>query len=141
MSKTGFRASDDEAKYLTDKGWTVEMVPLGDGKIPMWQSPDGLSMSLALALPCQKNRDARLERIAVRTRRDDIFCNKCGDNLKVMDGDDCVGYYGLVFAELTTGYWSKHLPDTHRYIFSMCEKCMAELFKTFMIPPLDEFTL
>lgn len=46
--------------------------------------------------------------------------------------------YGLVGAYVGTGYFSPALGDGNTYEFDMCEKCLAELFKTFKHDPLTD---
>jgi hypothetical protein len=67
----------------------------------------------------------------------DIFCNKCGVTcaLPLKPSDGHVVYYGLVEASITTGALSPVLPDGHRYTFSLCEPCIAEMMKTWLIEP------
>ena len=59
----------------------------------------------------------------------DCFCNKCEQSLKILSG----------FAGLPDGfaygiYGSTHLDDGTHYEFSLCEKCLVELFESFKIP-------
>jgi hypothetical protein len=57
----------------------------------------------------------------------DIFCNICGTNCKSFHGS----HYGLINARITGGYESTYLKDEKSYKFSLCEKCLVNLFKTF----------
>jgi hypothetical protein len=61
---------------------------------------------------------------------EDIFCNKCGKSCKKF-----CDYEGLIEAEFTGGYDSK-LGDGNMYRFSLCEDCLAPLFKKFIHSPL-----
>jgi hypothetical protein len=64
----------------------------------------------------------------------DVVCNKCGKTC--LRGDDHGKEpYGLIEAEVGTGYYSTSLPDGHTYTFSICEDCLAELFKDFKVQP------
>lgn len=72
---------------------------------------------------------------------DTVICNKCGGSCKVEDPDgskqtkrDHLGFYGLLKGEVIGGYFSPVLKDLVRYRFSLCEKCLAELFATFTVP-------
>ena len=60
----------------------------------------------------------------------DVFCNKCGFSCKDPYGQFC----GLIEAEVSGGYGSTHLGDGDVYIFSLCERCLIEMFPTFMYP-------
>jgi hypothetical protein len=65
---------------------------------------------------------------------DDIFCNKCGRSCRPEE-KSCPDFYGLIEVSFTTGYESRALPDGMSYCFSLCEECLAELFKSFKIDP------
>jgi Fe-S-cluster containining protein len=67
---------------------------------------------------------------------EDIICNKCGGSCCTkFDPIENTDFYGLIEASFSTGYFSQHLPDGFIYSFSLCEKCLAELFKSFKIEP------
>ena len=59
-----------------------------------------------------------------------FVCNKCGF-VYDHEGDDPEG---LVGCEVTGGYGARHLTDGITYTFSICEKCLSELFDTFHVP-------
>jgi hypothetical protein len=61
---------------------------------------------------------------------DDIFCNKCGNSCK--SGSN---FNGLIEVTAEGNYDSTHLEDLKTYTFSLCEKCLVELFATFQIKP------
>ncbi len=67
---------------------------------------------------------------------DDIFCNKCGNSLKVDIQDNLFDFYGLTNVEIWGGYFSPVLADMSEYHFDLCEKCVAELMNSFKIPAL-----
>ena len=75
---------------------------------------------------------------------EDFLCNKCGESCVPKDcwKQDCwkpnPDYYGLIEVSFSTGYLSEKFPDAKRYTFSLCEKCLAKLFKTFKIKPEEE---
>jgi hypothetical protein len=58
----------------------------------------------------------------------DTLCNKCGESCG--EGDYP---HGLIEAEVHGGYDSPVLEDQHAYKFSLCEKCLATLFREFKI--------
>ena len=74
----------------------------------------------------------------------DIVCNKCGKSM-ALDGEQRGGmipdahsrqeYLGLLNASVDGCYASDDLIDSHRYRFSMCEKCLVSLFQSFALPP------
>jgi hypothetical protein len=66
---------------------------------------------------------------------DNVFCNKCGESCEpwVSDNGRATGH-GLIEAKVSGGYSSPILPDGHSYCFSLCEKCLVELMKTFKHP-------
>jgi hypothetical protein len=75
----------------------------------------------------------KLKKIQVESHViDEIICNKCGQAFKV---GPYGGFEGLEEAEVTGGYGSNHIGDGNRYRFSICEKCLLELFQTFVVPP------
>jgi len=61
----------------------------------------------------------------------DAICNKCGESCKGSIGN----LNGLIEAQVSGAYDSSHLGDGNVYEFSMCEKCLSELFKTFKHDP------
>jgi uncharacterized cysteine cluster protein YcgN (CxxCxxCC family) len=67
---------------------------------------------------------------------DEYLCNKCGcSQIKKFSEDDARGdVYGLPEVVVTGGYLSRALADCTEYRFSLCEECLAEMFKTFKIP-------
>lgn len=70
----------------------------------------------------------------------EIRCNKCGTDLRSLDTTEdgrtiCNGYFGLVDATVSGGYFSEHLSDCTNYRFSLCEKCLVALFDTFKTLP------
>lgn len=60
----------------------------------------------------------------------DIFCNKCGLSCKAPSGE----FYGLIEAEITTGYYSTHLFDGDVHRFSLCERCLSDFMTSFLYP-------
>lgn len=64
---------------------------------------------------------------------DDIVCNKCGGSCKSADEYD-TNFYGLIETYIEGGYNSISLEDGMSYTFSLCEKCLKELFENFKIP-------
>ena len=64
-----------------------------------------------------------------------IKCNKCGGSLVPVSKDNDVGMYGLVDQCVSGGWHSDHLTDLHTYRFSLCEKCIVEMFDNFTIHP------
>lgn len=94
----------------------------------------------------------------------DVLCNKCGESLSKIHYKTSIGdgnfipsqipehlpmknndnhsvfldpgqeFYGLVETEVHGGYLSTALQDYTKYRFSICEKCLVELFSTFVIP-------
>ena len=62
---------------------------------------------------------------------DDVLCNYCGESLIGEGGNQ----NGLVETEVHGGFDSTGLGDGDRFTFSICEKCLLELFKDFLIPP------
>lgn len=57
----------------------------------------------------------------------DVFCNKCGESCKGAIGN----LNGLIEAKVSGAYDSTHIGDGDVYEFSLCEKCLSELFDTF----------
>ena len=69
------------------------------------------------------------ERVVVK----DVLCNKCGETC-IPDSPQNGAPHGLVEANVTGGYHSTHIGDCESHTFSLCEKCLVELFATFKIP-------
>jgi len=81
----------------------------------------------------KKTKNIKVNREVV----EDIICNKCGQSLLVLD-EGIKDYSGLIEYEIIGGYCSPVFADCSKYTFSLCEKCLNELFKTFKIPAYQE---
>jgi hypothetical protein len=66
---------------------------------------------------------------------EEILCNKCGESCIPGKHDEVYDAYGLIEKTARGGYWSPELYDDVSYTFSLCEKCLRELFDSFKIPP------
>ncbi len=70
----------------------------------------------------------------------EVLCNNCGGTMCPIGTMNEIHPHGLHKAKVTGGFNSYHLFDMTRYTFSLCEKCLRELFNKFIIPPeLNEF--
>lgn len=58
-----------------------------------------------------------------------IFCNKCGKETAVKDGEPVEGVF---HADCAWGYFSEK--DGQRHRFDLCESCYDELLASFRIP-------
>ena len=70
---------------------------------------------------------------------DEVCCNKCGESCTIhicndSNGNSIKDHFGLIDCTVSGGYDSPHLTDLTYYNFSLCEKCLVELFETFKIP-------
>jgi hypothetical protein len=72
-----------------------------------------------------------VERVVVEQEVDDIICNKCGKSCKDHAG---MNFEGLLEVSIQGGYAS-FLGDDAPHTFSLCERCLDEMFRTFVIPP------
>jgi hypothetical protein len=70
----------------------------------------------------------------------DIICNKCGEtcsNLKRFHNasqHQMCGFSGLNEIEVHGGYDSQFIGDMTSWRFSLCEKCLSQIVKSFKIP-------
>jgi hypothetical protein len=64
-----------------------------------------------------------------------ILCNRCGERQRPFGTVNDQYPQGLENIKVTGGYDSFHLFDMTSYIFSICEKCLRELFNQFKIKP------
>ena len=64
-----------------------------------------------------------------------ILCSRCGECMRPLGTMNEQYPHGLENAEVTGGYDSYHLFDMTTYKFSICEKCLRELFNQFKIKP------
>lgn len=65
----------------------------------------------------------------------DILCNNCGSSCKSKYYfDNYRPHVGLLEIEVSGSYWSSELSDCTTYQFSLCEKCLTEMFSKFKIP-------
>lgn len=66
----------------------------------------------------------------------EILCNYCGGSMHPDPSD--VNWQtpdGLLNAKVTGNYSTNHLTDEVLYIFSLCERCLRQLFNLCVIPP------
>lgn len=144
------KASDafpDEKKreFLLSRGWTDHHGP-SVGRMTFMSPPNddghGFNLDMAYWDEVRKARnEQRKEEVA--TRIAECRCNKCGVDMMKWDKDIgekpfALGYYGLVDATVSGGYSSDALSDCTIYTFSLCEKCLMELFEQFKEPPKIE---
>lgn len=66
------------------------------------------------------------------TVHEDVLCNKCGDSLQSRFDDSI--FVGLVEESYSGGFFSNEISDEFHYVFSLCEKCLKNLFESFCIP-------
>lgn len=64
----------------------------------------------------------------IRRKDESYICNSCSEVITPCS-------YGLIDAKVSGGYDSHHLWDLTTYQFSMCEKCLRDLFNNFKVPP------
>lgn len=64
---------------------------------------------------------------------EDIFCNKCGESLKV--NNDPLIFCGLAEMKYSGSYHSHIFSDGDEYTFSLCEKCLKNIFDECKIKP------
>lgn len=64
------------------------------------------------------------------------ICNKCGECTRHLGTYNETYPSGLENAEVQGGYESYHLFDCTTYTFSLCEKCLRELFNSCKVPPI-----
>jgi hypothetical protein len=65
----------------------------------------------------------------------EILCNRCGGYQRPIGSHNEQYAHGLEDATITGGYDSYHLFDMTSYKFSICEKCLREMFNQFAIKP------
>lgn len=66
------------------------------------------------------------------------ICNKCGNTCESSDEKESVGdlhptSYGLIDGVVSGHYFSPALEDCTSYKFDLCEKCLIEIFNSFVI--------
>lgn len=86
-------------------------------------------------------------------RRKEVRCPRCNDSRKVPDPKEVIcnlcgectrplgtfveqSVHGLENLEVIGGYFSTHLFDLRSYSFSLCEKCLRNIFNQCKVPPL-----
>lgn len=62
-------------------------------------------------------------------------CNKCGECTRPLGTHNETYPHGLENMDVRGGYDSYHLFDMTTYTFSLCEKCLRQLFNECKIPP------
>ena len=130
---------EDKLKYILERGWfESERCKFGI----FYHHPDrsgGVLLDMAYEFEYQKTlEDERKD--ALEKGIASVKCNKCGCDCQkfsknINDEKFSVGYYGLIDANVQGGYESVELSDCVEYTFSLCEKCLKELFVSFKTPP------
>ena len=59
-----------------------------------------------------------------------IFCNKCGKEIPVVNGNAQEGVFSI---DYNWGYFSEK--DGEKHHFDLCEGCYDEFLRSFQIPP------
>lgn len=131
----------DKLFFITENGWVLNK--RGDLACDMYSNNKKNVLGITLEMAYEMEYQDKL----TKQRKEDmqegkikIICNKCGDDCQKLDSDMdgnefSVGYYGLIDAEVSGGYYSDHLSDCVNYKFSLCEKCVKEMFDTFKVKP------
>lgn len=65
----------------------------------------------------------------------ELLCNMCGGCMCPIGTHNEQVPHGLFNAKIVGGYDSYHLFDMTSYTFSICEKCLRQIFMQFKIPP------
>lgn len=136
---------DVKIAFLQSRGW-VKRNNRDDKYGSMWERIDNpgwaISLTCAYGIETRKANSERREQ-AIKDGTARICCHKCKADLQKWDTDVdgnrfSVGYYGLVDAKCSGGFNSEQLSDGGIYRFSLCEKCLMEMFETFaMLPDVD----
>jgi len=71
----------------------------------------------------------------------EYICNRCAGPMRPLGSHNEQYPHGLQEVAVSGGYDSYHLFDCTTYHFSLCEKCLRELFNQFKIPPAISDTL
>lgn len=126
--------TSETCDFLRERGWRSQRV----GDKDLWffgEDPEGLPFEQAL-ICAQRDGSDRDRQLRMGTAN--VRCNRCGASCRVVSRTgDFHGYYGLIDASFTTGFFSESLPDGKRYTFSLCEACLSAMFRDFAIPPAE----
>ena len=91
-----------------------------------------LEEDIQLAINCSVCKGTGFVRSA-----EDYVCNNCSGMLTISEKEDgCkADPYGLLETTVSGGYFSNYLLDCTNYTFSLCEKCLRDMFDKFVVPP------
>ncbi|NJL72566.1 MAG: hypothetical protein HC888_13860 [Candidatus Competibacteraceae bacterium] len=160
LCKAAYAAKNDRrpsygemVSLLEDLGWTNKASNVEGGfeedgtiseskrfEISFWYPPEknGFGYTIEMAYDqARVNLDKEERKQELRAGVSSVHCNLCGEDTRKFfdEGDKRGEYYGLIDANFTTGYLSDDLYDGMSITFSLCEKCLAELFLKFKVPP------
>lgn len=71
-------------------------------------------------------------------KKSDDSCNMCGESIYIkynVTGKEEKTLGGIENIQVVGGYFSEYLLDMNCYTFSLCEKCLRQLFMQFKVPP------
>jgi len=136
-------SKQEKLDFIVENGWQPYPSNQSNSKFSFYCSKDnpeiGITLDVAYEVEFQKHEDEKRKNES-KEGRAIIHCNKCGADCQkfatnVNKEKFSVGYYGLIDAEVRGGYESTELSDCVEYKFSLCEKCIKELFDSFKNPP------
>lgn len=123
--------------YLVSRGWHEREGWWYDRPNP---NKTGIGSTMEGAIRIASRRDEKLDEVfGMHDGTVEVVCNKCGESCRRNNGDLFMGYYGLINAKVSGGYMSDPLQDGKTYKFSLCEKCLNNIFKKFKIKVEEDF--
>lgn len=63
----------------------------------------------------------------------DVICNNCGESCRSKAINE--NFEGLIEIEVNGSYGTEFLDDMTKYKFSLCEKCLSNMFSKFKMQP------
>lgn len=128
-------SKEDKITFLQSKGW--KRYEIKDEESNFWTDTrkidfGGVGLDHAFSIELRNTADEQRKTLK-KTGEAECFCVKCGKDCRKFDDHEnpkfFMGYYGLIDATASGGYFSGDLSDGLMYTFSLCEKCLLALFE------------
>jgi hypothetical protein len=123
------------AKKIKSLGWFKHNNLWYESEKHFKDGKRGVSLTYALYIIKNRELEKNSRKQLIKEGLENVLCNQCGEKCY---SDYAPDYYGLIDCKVSGGFSSEYLIDGNIYTFSLCEKCLTEMFEKFKIPVIIE---